>query len=38
MGKTLSGEKIQGWNKLYYKVAIVFFRKVKVEDNLGADQ
>lgn len=38
MGKTLSREKIQGWNKLYYKVVTVLFRIVKVENNLGADQ
>ena len=38
MGQTLSWEKIQRWNKLYYKVVIVLFIIMKIENNPSADQ
>lgn len=38
MGQTLSWEKVQRWNKLYYKAVIVLFIIMKIESNLSADQ
>ena len=38
MGQALSWEKVQRWNKLYYKAVIVLFIIMKTKNNLSADQ